>query len=163
MKKLITWLVLGSLVVIVPLGSWFYLQKGLDYRKAALADLMPKDSIPYYDDSLNIFKGKTTLFVLGHSELSQENAQRIYDQYKDSYTFQVVSTRSIDSVPVNQISDDYLAFVFDKYKQNEYLLIDTFGRIRRFYPNTDAELKKVVEHLAIVMPRPVEKDIKMKQ
>ncbi len=41
MKYLVSFGVL-LLLVILPAGSWFYLQKGLDYRKAALKELKIK-------------------------------------------------------------------------------------------------------------------------
>ncbi|MBK6785648.1 MAG: hypothetical protein IPG79_19310 [Saprospiraceae bacterium] len=90
MRKLISWIAVGILLIFVPLGSWFYLKQGLDYRKNALEELKPKDNLDSIPDSLNVFKYKTTLLVLKENEKILSSCDLIYDQFKDAFTFQIV-------------------------------------------------------------------------
>lgn len=157
MKKLITWIVTGSLIVIVPFGSWYYLKQGLDYRKGALEVLKPKSSLPVIPDSLNVFKGKTTLLVLDSME-ADTITKPIYEQFKDAYTFLLAGNGQADFVlPVDS---SVLESIRDG--KNSFAIIDTAGQIRNFYTRDVSQLKLMVEHLAIVLPRAKDKDIKMK-
>ncbi|MBK8622400.1 MAG: hypothetical protein IPN79_11720 [Saprospiraceae bacterium] len=157
MKKLITWIVTGSLIVIVPFGSWYYLKQGLDYRKNALEALKPKRSLPEIPDSLNIFKGKTTLLVLDTTE-ADTITEPIYEQFKDAYTFSLAGNGQADFVLPLQKSILELLKNGDK----SFAIIDTAGQIRNYYTREVSQLKLMVEHLAIVLPRAKDKDIKMK-
>lgn len=160
MKKLISWIVLAALVIIVPVGSWYYLQQGLDYRRSALKDLAVKDSIQIQDDSLMLFKGKTTLLVLGKDSSVMVHSKIIDDQYGSSFSFQTLSTSTNLGIP--QVPDNYIANLIDKFSEYQYLLIDTSMKIRNHYKDSNEDLKRLVEHIAIILPRPVESDIKMK-
>ena len=83
----------------------------------------------------------------------------IRDQFKNTPGFQVVYTNVDDET---QWPGSYLKGFFDKYQGSAYMLIDTSGKLRNVYENTDNDLKKLIEHTAIVIPRPVEADIKVK-
>jgi len=158
MGKLITWFFLIILVVIVPLGSWFYLKEGLDYRKGALLELTPKDSIPRDSDSLQIIFGKTSIIVID-SLVKNDIIEKIREQFKNTPGFQVsfISENSTSALPA-----EYLKDVWVRYAGNSFVLIDTAGNIRNAYKNDSLSIKKLVEHTAIVIPRPKESDIKMK-
>jgi len=157
MGKLISWILLILFVVVVPLGSWFYLKKGLDYRKGALQELIAKDSLERSSDSLGLIFGKTTIIVLD-SAVGTSITEGIRDQFKNTPGFQVVYKNGDDE----QWPGSYLKGFFDKYQGSAYMLIDTSGKLRNVYENTDYDLKKLIEHTAIVIPRPVEADIKVK-
>lgn len=163
MKKLVTWVVLGLFVVIVPFGSWYYLNQGLKYRKNIITQLKPKDSLDINDQAFAVFKGKTSLIILDtlSSESSKQNADKIYAQYKDSYSFQICSSTLLENSVI--LPDAVLALLNEKYSGKSYMLIDTSGKIRNMYGDSDADLKLLVEHLAVILPRPVETDIMMKQ
>lgn len=158
MGKLISWLLLGLFVVIVPLGSWFYLKKGLDYRKGALKELTAKDSIESSIDSLHLLIGKTSVIVLD-SLVDADITAGIRDQFKNTPGFQVVYINGRDET---QWPNEYLNSFLSKYQGRGYMLIDTAGKVRNVYDNSDEGLKKLIEHTAIVIPRPVEADIKVK-
>jgi hypothetical protein len=158
MGKFISWLLLGLFVVVVPLGSWFYLKKGLDYRKGALQELVAKDSIEASLDSLHLIFGKTSVIVID-SLVDADITAGIRDQFKNTPGFQVVYINGSDQT---QWPDDYLNSFLKKYQGSGYMLIDTAGKVRNVYENSDEGLKKLIEHTAIVIPRPVETDIKVK-
>lgn len=143
-----------SLIFILPAGSWWYLQSGYNYRKAALGILSPKDSLS--NASLNIlmngvdFKeqlaGKTTCLAFVDDAAFQS---KYYDQYKKALSFQMI------------VGGDSLAL--SGMNKAAYVLIDTSGYIRNTYENTREDQTKLIEHTAIILPRKIQKDIKFKE
>nr|MBP6568352.1 hypothetical protein [Saprospiraceae bacterium] len=91
MGKLLSWIVLGLFLVVVPFISWYYLKEGLDYRKQALSELKVKDSIQVDLDSLLILKGNTTLLVLQSGKEVTDLLPPIQEQFKNTQNFQIVS------------------------------------------------------------------------
>lgn len=159
MQKIISWIVLAALVVLVPLGSWIYLKKGLDWRKGVLHELVVKSVIDKSLDTSNVFLSKTSLLVFEESEEIKNALQPIYDQFKDAYTFQVVS--QYDYEYNVRVTDGYL----DRLIQQDgstFAIVDTGLQVRNYYTLNNSDLKSMVEHLAVVIPLPKEKDIKLK-
>ncbi len=161
MGKLLSWIVLGLFVIVVPLGSWYYLSLGLNYRKAALAELTVKDSINIKSDTLNILKGKTTVLALKGGDQISSHLKQLNDQFKNSYSFQIVSYDT--STVYTHIPLEYLFSVKQKYAGSDYVLLDTSSHIRNVYIDNTEGIKKLIEHLAIVIPRAKEVDINMKK
>jgi len=161
MGKLLSWIVLGIFLVVVPFISWYYLKQGLDFRKNALMELTPKDSISYNTDSLDIITRKTTLLVLTNGEGISDIIPPILQQFKNTDGFQVLS---YDSLPgIQQLPDKYLSDVRSRYSDKSFILIDSALNIRNSYMHDMNSIRKMVEHIAIVIPRVKESDIKMKQ
>ena len=156
MGKLLSWIVLGLFLVVVPFISWYYLKEGLDYRKQALSELKVKDL-----DSLLILKGNTTLLVLQSGKEVTDLLPPIQEQFKNTQNFQIVSfdqTSGFDYLPIG-----YLSQLKSKYSNESFMLIDTSLRIRNTYKHDMDAVRKMIEHIAIVIPRVKESDIKMKQ
>ena len=72
MKKYILALAIVILLIVLPLGSWYYLNSGLDYRKQSLVELAVKVKV----DStlaikLNLTKKTTVIhrYHFGNSDL----------------------------------------------------------------------------------------------
>ncbi|MBC7884412.1 MAG: hypothetical protein H7X99_02995 [Saprospiraceae bacterium] len=161
MGKFISWLVLALFVLVVPLGSWYYLKMGLNYRKNALKELIAKDSISVTMDSLGLLNKKTTLLALHSSKTIEGNLVSIHNQFKNIDGFQIFTFDSIHAF--NILPEGYLSGFRNKYEGKDYILLDTSIHIRNTYSNTEEDVKKLVEHLAIIIPRPKEYDIKMKK
>ena len=89
MRKFTVAVVLLIVLVGLPIGSWYYLQTGFNYRKEALEYLKPKGEITIEDQSLEL-KNYTTLIQL--NEDHEELLKKVYDQYSSSNTFQLFST-----------------------------------------------------------------------
>jgi len=161
MGKFISWVALGFFVVVVPFISWYYLKQGYNYRKAILSEVLPKDSIYFRLDTNGLLKSKTTVLVLSKS--SQEintNINGVYEQFKNVPNFQIVS---FDSISGNTIKiDSGFVDLRPKYHEFSFILVDTAYRIRNFYPNNDTSIKKLIEHIAVILPRQKDADIKMK-
>ena len=154
------------LIIIVPFGSWYYLQTGLNYRKASIEELKPKAELEDITSALEIFQGATSLLYNGNvADDARKEVEVIFEQYQSGLTFQLVEI-SNDSIPGDlgsnhiKISDQAFTSAFDNTAA--FALIDTSGSVRNYYNNTPEDISKLVEHLAIVIPLPKRKDIKMK-
>ena len=150
------------MVFVLPLGSWYYLQLGLDYRKDALVELETKGefSSPVIDK--NTLISKTTLIHL--KPVGDQVVQEIFGQYGGSQTFQLLSTEKpivpfanwivIDEFTSNSISADN--------EDAGFLLIDTSGQLRNSYPADMDGVRRLIEHTSIILPRIKEMDVKLK-
>jgi hypothetical protein len=161
MGKLLSWIVLGLFVVVVPFGSWYYLDQGLSYRKAALAELLVKDSVSNEIDTLGILQGKTSVLALNSSNEINRHLDQLNEQFKKTEGFQILSYDT--SSAYIRLPQNYLDQIKMKYVGNDYVLIDTASHIRNAYKADMDGIKKLIEHLAIVIPRVKEVDIKLKQ
>jgi len=161
MSKFVSWLAVILLLCIVPFGSWLYLSKGLNYRKAALSELKAKDSISIAEDSLGFLNNKTTLLVLNRDSRIIDILAKINDQFKNSPNFQIVFRDSVETyryLPINYI-DKKIA----SYKTDDFILIDNKLQIRNSYGSDMPAIKKMIEHIAIILPRAKEADIIIKK
>ncbi|MCB0659984.1 MAG: hypothetical protein KDC04_03550 [Saprospiraceae bacterium] len=156
-RSIIAIIVLAALTIVVPLGSWYYLKMGHDYRKEALKQLLPKDSIDYTFDSLGIFKGKVTVFTGADTDTSIQ--RKINDQFGNSPFFQMYSCNKLQS---EFASDNVFRKKLDAYCLKDFVLVDTSLRIRNTYQSDLESLKTLVAHIAILLPQKKELDIKMK-
>lgn len=151
------------LVVVLPAGSWFYLQTGLNYRKAALEQLKPLGKL---DRALvehsGDFQSKTTLLQLADGEA--DIAAKLYDQFGEAETFQIVSSDvTVPKYNWRMLDAGDEMALKTLYPKANYILLDTSVTIRHIYEEPSAEIvKDLVSHVAIVLPRKKDKDIKMK-
>mgnify|MGYP003513636149 CR=1 FL=1 len=83
------------------------------------------------------------------------------EQFQKVINFQLLTVDSLAGL--NVIPAGYLTDFLGKYGDKQFILLDTAMRVRNVY-NDDAEsIKKLVEHIAIVLPRQKESDIEMKK
>lgn len=161
MKYLVS-AVVFMLLFVVPAGSWYYLQSGLDYRKDALVELEPKGKFAVDGIADEMLKSKTTLIQT--TDIGQDVLTEIYDQYKKSETFQVMTSQpSLESFGSWKMIDvDLARSIADAYEGAGFLLIDTAMMVRNTYPADLSGVRKLIEHTSIVLPRVREMDIKLK-
>jgi hypothetical protein len=130
------WVQMGGLfllLVALPLGSFYYLKKGADYRREALAEFGDYGRIPdlnRYERVAGILPDslRGTMYVLGWLSESDTAATRIYGetlhrlgkQFKDSPHLYLVSFVQ-DAAAVQR-------FV-DRYDLAEYVAIQPFLRV----------------------------------
>ncbi len=91
--------------------------------------------------------------------------QEIYDQFGKAETFQLW-TKSGNTSKSNwhSLPDSSIHLLSKSYPNASYVLIDTALNVRNiYYGNPSDVIKEVVSHVAIVLPRKKEKDIKMKK
>ncbi|MEM9547397.1 MAG: hypothetical protein AAGA77_15565 [Bacteroidota bacterium] len=150
------------MLFVLPLGSWYYLQSGLDYRKAALKELEPKGEFMNSSVDQNKLISKTTLMHL--KPVREEVIPEIFEQYGGSHTFQLMSIQAPSGKDNNWIQiDEFTANSIAAANDDAgFLLIDTSGQLRNIYPADMDGVKRLIEHTSIILPRLREVDIKMK-
>jgi hypothetical protein len=153
-QRTLTFIFLFIMVFIVPFGSWYYLKTGLNFRVNARDALIPKDSIDLKEDSLGVFVGKVTIVDIDPVK-NKEVSTVISDQFGKIDEFQILPMAMIEKLPMayRKISS---------FKDKDYILIDNKGMIRNAYINDLESIKKMIQHTAIVIPKPKELDIKVK-
>lgn len=154
MGKQISWIALFLLLVVVPFGSWFYLNKGLNFRKTSLSEILPKDSLLVSHDTTSFFKGKTTVVVLHVNDATNKISTSIDSQFGNTPNFQIVIYDSISNI----LLKDKLS----KFSNKSFVVVDQHLKIRNAYATDLDHVRKMVEHIAMIIPRPKEADIKMK-
>jgi len=153
-------------LVFFPLGSWIYLQKGLDFRKALGKELEVKGVVSDFISTTEgdeIFKNKTSLIILPTAHIRTEQVDAIYDQFKQAYTFQLVNgNRSYDGSEfsgdkewLNQNLEVHNRLLTEKAA----VIVDHEMQLRNYFGNSDAELKALVQQLSISFPKRPERDI----
>jgi hypothetical protein len=162
MKYLVSAVVFIMLIVL-PLGSWYYLQSGLDYRRDALKELEPKGV--FFSEVLDnsTLKSKTTMM---HLKPIQDNVvTEIFGQYGGSNTFQLMSIEAPKEDAENwiQIDEFTASSISAAHSDAGFLLIDTSGQLRNSYPADMDGVRRLIEHTSIVLPRVKEMDIKLKR
>lgn len=161
MGRLISWITLGFFIVVVPFISWYYLKKGFDYRRTLLSEVVTKDSIPHALDTTLLFRGKTTVFSKSGFADKPELITGLNEQFQKVVNFQLMSVDSLAGL--NVMPKDYMAVFFNKYQNSQLILIDTAMRVKNVYGSDKESVKKLVEHISIVLPRQKESDIEMKK
>ncbi len=158
MRKVIRTLGILLMLVVFPAMSWYYLSQGFDYRRAAVDRVQPKE--PWDNNQFNTLanivdlKGKTTVFLT--DKISSEFKEQFYDQYKDAYTFQLVTSDNIIEGSNVVVAD------IDNQGFPGAVLIDTSSQVRNIYGVKSESLTMLIEDTAIVIPRKPEIDIQLK-
>lgn len=198
------WVQIGGLLLLLvalPLGSFYYLKKGADYRREALAEFGDYGRMPALDryellagslpDSL-----RGNMYVLSWLADTDSDATQRYgeiwnklgDQFKDSPHIYFVSFAQ-DSATAYQFIDRHELAPFREvlpflrvskaefYRLAEQIqlplseydapgtkpvvaLADSSLTVRNFYDLTqEDEVKRLVNHIALFIPLPKEKDI----
>lgn len=158
---------LFSLLCLVPLGSWYYLKKGLDFRKEALVKLSGDTSIYDLCKSAEVYKGETVLLArVTNTPNYQENLSKLMSEFDNVPNFKCLIIKDTFENSLKQNFSDQFRFQSHKeacnYAYADLSLIDTAGVIRRTYTADDKGFIEVIEHLAIILPSPEERDIKIK-
>lgn len=162
MKYLVS-AVLFILVFVLPIGSWFYLKTGLDFRKEALTSLESKGKV---HDALKIngdvLKGKTSLIEV--NGIDAEQRALLFDQFKEAYTFQYLAPSNVGIVDSNFIAPLRYDVLDSNYKDVSFMLVDTALNIRNSYTVREkADLERLVTELSILLPKKAPKDLKLKK
>jgi len=156
--KYLRGLAIVVVIFVLPAGSWYYLQSGYDYRLNALQELEPKGQLQKLNldqDQPEFFYGKVTLICLCETVSSQDlsTLEQIEEKY-DSRGFQLLKWSSSD-VDFQNLNG--------KYGKDNLILVDKDRELRSTYSFEEDEIKDLVKHIAIVIPLPTRKKIKLKR
>ncbi len=164
--KYIAGIVTLALIVILPAGSWYYLQSGYDFRLELLQQLEPKGELDI--SSLHVEAGNlvqeaidnSTVLVYNSALVDGKKIADIEDQFKNAMTFKTLaiadSAQQVNTVDL-KLANGKSSELLQMYKA---VLIDTSNQVRQWYKlDSEAQYEEVVEHLAVVLPRVPNKDI----
>ena len=159
--KLITKIALVALIVGFPLASWYYLNRGLEFRKQALRELTPKGVWEIEGLDRIDFEFQTSVIFFDSS--LREKMALINEQYQSSPTFQMVELVDDKEYKADwkTIYFDAQSSAYDSLYQNIFL-IDEDLQLRKSYGKSHKELNRLIEHIAIILPREKEPDIKIR-
>ncbi len=162
----------------LPAGSWYFLKDGLNWRKGKMETLKPKERfLEVYDfsdqDKTQIFEelSHRTAIIKLNSDITKDD-MRIIDQFDDVPTFMffVISknVRIADQfgskVALRYIKPSSISSKNFEYNSAQYVIVDTSGYIRNFYPwDMEDKMKNIVEDIAVILPRKVTPDIVVKE
>jgi len=166
------------LLFLLPLGSWYFLQSGLDWRKAKRETLQKKVRFMTAYNFTNADKDKLfelsvrkTNVVKTNGELTELD-KALIAQFQNSHTFQFLVMSDGVATPEHLSSKDVRRY-FDPQNQKakheylanaDYLLVDTMGYIRQYYQGKEKEsLNYLVEDVALILPKTKTRDILMKR
>lgn len=161
--KIITKFAVVALIILFPLASWYYLNTGLDYRKTALQEVKTKGKFKFTSEVGSVHLKDYTTVLFADKNLDTEMI-KIYNQYKQAPGFQMIeltrdtsTTKDWDQLLVSQHVLDTIA-----QEENKIFLIDKDLELRKSYSNSNEDFKLLVKHIAIVIPRDIEPDIKLR-
>lgn len=176
MKYIKTILIL-LLLVGLPIGSWYFLKSGLDWRKTKVTDLKTKDQFFTAFEFTNSDKDKLyelmahrTCIVKMNEGINADD-ESIINQYSNAYTFQFISfdktvkdnNKWTSKTAVRYYKPENAKPRFNRIADVDYVLVDTSGYVRQYYEGSSQQvLKTLVEDVAVILPRKKEKDIKLK-
>ncbi len=161
MKYLVATVVVVVLFIL-PIGSWYYLSTGLDYRMDALELLKPKGKIKVDTQSSNALNRKTAFIVT--KKVGDHTLNDIYSQYGSQKSFLLLTNQQPNAEVPNwkMMTPDLLNLLKDNYPEAGIILTDTSQMVRNIYSIDPDDFKLAIEHTAIVLPRLKELDVKMR-
>ena len=166
------------ILFVLPGGSWYFLQSGLDWRKEKRETL--KQKVRFITSHDYTLKDKERLFELTakrtnviklKGELTSLD-QELIRQFKNTFTFQFLLL-SDGILPPAGLSSKEVTKYYDPQQQNptvdmfknaDYILTDTTGYIRQVYYGSKKEtMTALVEDVALILPKVKTRDILMKR
>ena len=186
-RKLVVTLIL--ILFLLPFVSWYYLNRGLNYRKDAQAIMSGTQPFPqgqWNDAAGKRFESKqidervTLITLLPCAKLADYTVllNQFYDQFKDTKkaSFIVLDTCDASASFIDAArSDWYIMSCTDSSNLCDHLLsawpagkshalIDRDQIIRSYYSsNTEEEKRLLLEHMALLIPRERSEKVELKR
>lgn len=160
--KYISAIAVTALIIVVPFGSWYYLQTGMDYRRALNEEVSAKGSIDDYVVGGD-FRGQTTVVAKAVTRSGlRDSVKQFYEQYEGAPTF-VFAEQGLLGSPMGSRHVVLPDSVDVRWPDGvAFMAVDTAGNVRATYSDSEESVVKMIEHMAILLPRPSNKDIKMR-
>lgn len=182
MRKVLQFAALFLLLVGLPAGSWYYLQKGLDYRLETMGQLSDHGDFKLLTASAPAEADYVRVISFLSTDATKREKQgallaRLYEQFDKREDFQLITfwdsttvfglggfreTYNLEEEPQCAFQalgkTEWEKFVRTYQEQVEQAeeqmaLVDINGNIRNFYAQgQEAEVKKLVEHVALLLP-----------
>ena len=186
-RKLLVTLIL--ILFLFPFVSWYYLKRGLEWRKDAQAIMNGTTPLPtadWYDIHQKKFSttdlaNHVTLishFTCDNASAQQELLSKLYDQFKETKKAHFILLDDCDTAPLVHDATKinwHILSCTDSLSQCDSLipswpsgkshaLIDRHGIVRSFYASGSNEEKKLLlEHMALLIPRERSDKVELKR
>ncbi len=172
MKKLLPILVLFLMFIVLPLGSYLYLSRGVDYRLAALEMVKPKGELidfQFYENgvarSSRSLDNKTALIHINENSKDSKYLTMIYEQFTQSPNLELLQIVS-DSLISNEegfskVYSPNAKSIMNAYSGKDIILIDTALQVRSYYALNDSTVNELVRDIAVILPLKKKSSIKM--
>lgn len=204
-KLVVQFVMLMLLLAVTPIGTYFWMREGVDYRTERLAELKDYGQVGQFTsidakgmpfDTANI-GGKMALVIflpenrsktkelITRIEMVEHQMEEQLDQRKDMlFLFYTTTSSNLDTYAKGLMAKENDKFVFVKVtatemtrlkeegyqtkqgkalgveSENMLVLADLKSTIRHYYnPMKNADMGKLVEHMAIILPQDKDKDI----
>lgn len=172
MKRLIPILILFLMFIVLPIGSYLYLSKGVDYRLAALEMVLPKGELidfEYYVDGVALssktLDKKTALIHVNEDSDDTKYLDMIYDQFKQSPNLEllkIVSDSLVEEVDgFHRVYSPSAKAIMEKYSGKDIILVDTAMQVRSYYDLNDSTVNELVRDISVILPLKKKSSIKM--
>lgn len=153
----------------LPIGSYYYLQKGYQFRKNALIETQPEGSVAWDQYNITPLEGpyaslrQHVCIVFSIKDPDDLNNKwqlfkKLHAQFGDNrlMKFLFVLPKKLDlpdDKTVKMTNDIFVTDAFIPLSSDSLILIDSNHAIRGHYAVKDAvDLQKLVRHTAIVLP-----------
>lgn len=160
-KMLLSATAIALVICVAPIGSYFFLKGGFDYRLESLNQLQPKELSKELNTAIEKyapFEGNARLIhIPGEAETSELSVlQVIDDQIVDRARFDIFSFAQKRDIGKNKIE-----FIDVPKMQSDfdYILIDTSNIVRGAYQYHPRIGDEIIRHLSVVIPMPEQRSI----
>lgn len=168
--KILKFIGVTVLLVVFPALSWYYLDTGLEYRKEAREAMMPKGTldeliserrfVTEYDLKATC-QGGTSMLISRKGEENDATIQKLYAQFDDVKTFQIVLLNEQGLTPLPEFEKDNFHVVPSTLNfGDEVVLLDVEMQVRSNHTFESESIKKLVSYTALLLPRDKGRDIK---
>ncbi len=166
MKYLIAGAVVAMLI-LAPMGSYFYLQSGLKYRLESQEQLKPKEiDSQLYAGLKSIVTPKTAALVHLYDDDSPADIdilKKIDDRIVDRDHFEIITYSDPEQFDEGNKIRFLNAPQLSYLSKDRFILIDSSGIVRNTYEGNIDFSKELIRHLAVVIPIPKSRDIRLKR
>ena len=160
------------LLVVLPLVSWYYLSQGYDYQLKARSELKNYGKWSVLGSGLDTM-GYTIVFAqldenAANDSKFNEILNRLVNQFGERPDFFIglLDGDKVESSLIINDSSKVIFFDLDKFNtdevllRNKFYLADRTGTLRNNYNiNQVDEIKRMVEHIALILPQQPSSDI----
>ena len=160
-------LVVVLVLIVAPIGSFFFLRNGIQYRIDSLDQLAPKVIDSQLQGVIKLsapFNGNARLIHIPGEQVNEELQilQRLDEKIVDRERFDIISLMD----EPEQFEDHNISFNSSNHFvrfDEQFVLIDTSEIVRGVYPFEKGLEKVLIRHLSVVIPIPKRKSITLQR
>ena len=161
--KYVKTIVVLTLLIGFPLVSYYYLNQGFNFRKDALESLKPKGAFSEICKDIRVGNGVTALITVDGQNTSidvNKYLSNVREEFKKEQSFFIYTVPNAnDKMTLEEQENDSHQEANCNLDSKKMVLVDTAGMVRNYYAYTEQGFIDLMEDIAIVLPRKIQKDI----